>query len=220
MCIPSRLYKYRSLTGESRERTRRAIVDTEVYFARRTQFNDPFDCRLNVRGELSDELRRQMDAKTDSAGIFCLSECNDSLLMWSHYADAHRAVCLEYSTSEGKLFGCSVDQVSYAATYPKFAFTDNVDLNWVRRYLSTKSNVWKYEKEWRIFYHTPGIQFAPSEELSAVILGCTMSSEDREDVIEWVTSRSIPTRVYEARRGAAAFRIQVIPFEKNGQGLG
>jgi hypothetical protein len=115
--------------------------------------------------------------------------------------------------AEEKLFGCSVDQVSYAAAYPEFRLTDNVDLNWVRRYLSTKSSVWKYEKEWRIFYHTPEIQFAPSEELSAVILGCMMSGEDREEVIKWVTSRSTPTRVYEARRDEGAFRIQVIPLE-------
>jgi len=213
MSVPSRLYKYRSLMGESRDRTRRAIVDTEVYFSRCTQFNDPFDCRLNVRGETDDELRRQMDAVTESIEIFCLSECNGNLLMWSHYGDAHRGVCLEYSTSEGSLFGCSLDQVAYADAYPELSVTDNVDLNWTRTYLSTKSDDWKYEKEWRIFYRTGGVHLAPSKDLSAVILGCMMSSEDREEVIQWVASRSTPTRVYEARRDEGAFRVQAIPFE-------
>jgi hypothetical protein len=212
MSVPSRLYKYRSLMGESRDHTRRAIVDTEVYFSRCTQFNDPFDCRLNVRGETDDKLRRQMDTVTESIGIFCLSECKGNLLMWSHYGDAHRGLCLEYSTSEGSLFGCSLDQVSYTDAYSELSVTDNIDLNWTRTYLSTKSDDWKYEKEWRIFYHTAGVHQAPSEDLSAVILGCMISCEDREEVIKWVASRSTHTQIYEACRDEGAFRVQIIPY--------
>jgi Protein of unknown function (DUF2971) len=212
MSIPTHLYKYRSLIGESRDRTRKAIVDTEVYFSCCKQFNDPFDCRLNVRGYSSADDRRQMDTITERAGILCLSECKDSLLMWSHYADAHRGVCIEYSTSNERLFGCSVDRVSYASVYPEMSLTDTPDLGWVRKYLSTKSAHWKYEKEWRIFYRTTGVYQAPSEELSAVILGCMMSNEDREEVINWVSSRSTPIRIYEARRDEGAFRVQVVPF--------
>jgi Protein of unknown function (DUF2971) len=213
MSIPTHLYKYRSLSGEkSRDRTRKEIVDTEVYFPCCKQFNDPFDCRLNVRGDFSADDRRQMDTATESAGILCLSECNDSLLMWSHYADVHRGVCIEYSTSKDRLFGCSVDRVSYASVYPKMSLADTPDLGWVRKYLSTKSDHWEYEKEWRIFYHSIGVNFAPPEELSAVILGCMMSSQDRDAVCEWVASRSMPTRLYEARRDDGAFRIQIVPF--------
>ena len=91
MAVPKRLYKYRSMMGDSRERTRRAIVDTEIYLPRCTEFNDPFDCRLNVSGLTEDAAIRQMEKATESLGIFCLSECNDNLLMWSHYTDGHRA---------------------------------------------------------------------------------------------------------------------------------
>lgn len=209
--IPTHLYKYRSLIGESRDRTRKAIVGTEVYFSCCKQFNDPFDCRLNVRGDFSLDDRRQMDTATESAGILCLSECNDSLLMWSHYADAHRGICIEYSTSEEKLFGCSVDRVLYASVYPEMSLADTPDLEWVRRSLSTKSDHWNYEKEWRIF-HQLGVKLAPPEELSAVILGCMMSDKDRDAVCEWVASRSVPTRLYEALRDDGVFRIQVVPF--------
>jgi len=29
-------------------------------------------------------------------GIFCLSPFNDNMLMWSHYADSHKGVCLQF----------------------------------------------------------------------------------------------------------------------------
>jgi hypothetical protein len=42
---PSVLYKYRSLSKDSREFVRRIFTRNEVYFPSRTEFNDPFDCR-------------------------------------------------------------------------------------------------------------------------------------------------------------------------------
>ena len=64
MSVPARLYKYRSLAGDSRNYTHSAIVDTEIYFPRYRDFNDPFDCRLNVRADGNDDLMSQMEAAT------------------------------------------------------------------------------------------------------------------------------------------------------------
>jgi len=36
--------------------------------------------------------------------IYCLTPCCDSILMWSHYAENHLGICLEFST-DNKLFG-------------------------------------------------------------------------------------------------------------------
>ena len=41
---PTHLYKYRSLEGDARERTRRIIADNALWFSAPTDFNDPFDC--------------------------------------------------------------------------------------------------------------------------------------------------------------------------------
>ncbi len=35
-----------------------------------------------------------------SAAVSCLSESNDSKLMWSHYASNNRGMCIEYDTQE------------------------------------------------------------------------------------------------------------------------
>lgn len=146
-CVPKRLYKYRSLDGESRDRTINAIRNTEAYFSRRSQFNDPHDCNLTVRG-LPDSERSELESELEATGIFCLSEVNDNPLMWSHYADSHRGVCIEYSTSKGLLFECELTRVCYVTRYPKLSSSDFPDRKYIRKYLSTKSHHWKHEREW------------------------------------------------------------------------
>jgi hypothetical protein len=36
-------------------------------------------------------------------GVYCLSAINDDILMWSHYAEGHRGMCLEFDTTKNVL---------------------------------------------------------------------------------------------------------------------
>lgn len=44
--LPTSLYKYRSLSNESREYTLDIFRKCELYFSSPSEFNDPFDCKL------------------------------------------------------------------------------------------------------------------------------------------------------------------------------
>jgi len=166
---------------------------------------------LNVRRELDPRQKQQMEQVTESIGIFCLSACKDNLLMWSHYADGHRGICLEFSTSQDQLFGCRLDPVVYKELHPELFVTDNVNLEWTRRYLTTKARDWSYEREWRIINCPPGARTAPHEELSGVILGCSIPASDRQEVLEWARARPVPIQVYQAGREEGAFRLRFSP---------
>ena len=150
---------------------------------------------------------------SDSVGILCLSKANDNLLMWSHYSDSHKGVCIEYATSDKKLFGCGLTKVRYSKKYPRFAATKGFDLKTTRRYLSTKSSHWKHEREWRIFYHGLGVQTFPGKELSAVYLGCAILPEDRDEIIEVVRQRPTKARVYQASLDSESFRLRMEPLD-------
>ena len=39
----------------------------------------------------------------NSLGIFCLSERSDDILMWSHYSNGHRGVCLQFNLLNSEL---------------------------------------------------------------------------------------------------------------------
>jgi hypothetical protein len=63
----------------------------------------------------SAEMWAQMDRRYR---IYCLSARPDSQLMWGHYAEHHRGVCLEFDTHTPDF--CSAAEVTYNATYPIF----------------------------------------------------------------------------------------------------
>src|ERR1017187_864386 len=51
--------------------------------------------------------------------IYCLTPVPNSTLMWSHYADNHKGICLEFATGH-PLFG-SAQKVQYLSSYPKWS---------------------------------------------------------------------------------------------------
>ena len=60
-----------------------------------------------------------LQSNVDASGVLCLSECHDDILMWSHYGDSHRGICLEFKATNTALFG-EAQRVKYAETYTDF----------------------------------------------------------------------------------------------------
>jgi hypothetical protein len=127
------LYKYRSIQGESRYYTSRLITHGLAYYASPKQFNDPLDCRfvVDLRGEQrplslvqshfgepwrqeQERFREIVDAKLS---IFSLSEIRDSTLMWSHYSDGHRGVCVGIELEVDSHLGCTTYDAKPATVF-------------------------------------------------------------------------------------------------------
>ena len=250
MDIPSHLYKYRSLrTKRDRQYTARILTHNEIYFAKYTEFNDPFDCNLHIsaegninahktklrelnpdlsEAELDIRTRNELEAKNIRKrekkihkdisqinrvvlGIFSMSAKRDNILMWSHYSDCHRGICLEFEVTDGKLFGCDLSKVSYREQYPNLSVYDEIDLEWMKRFLTTKACDWRYEEEWRILYRETGRKVFPAEELTGVILGACISKKKRELVIEWLSNRTCKVQLYQAHECNDRFGLDITP---------
>lgn len=163
--------------------------------------------------EMEETVRSEMREVTAKCGIFCLCERPDDIRMWSHYADGHRGICLEFAPQGNQLFGCDLLQVRYARRYPILSLYDDCDLEWTKRYLTTKARAWKHEREWRILYHTPGIQQYPADELSGVILGARMSPDRREEVLRWLSEAPVHPKVFQAQLQSTSFGVEIVPLE-------
>jgi len=157
-----------------------------------------------------EDIRSGMHDAQRNVGIFTMSARHDHILMWSHYADSHRGLCLEFAVSDSMLFGCSLTHVVYQKEYPKFNIYDEIDQQWTSNYLATKSHHWSYEEEWRIFYHEHGVQCFPESELTGVILGARISQEDRKMILDCLRARRYPIQVYEAREKGNEFGLDII----------
>lgn len=87
-------------------------------------------------------------------GVLSLTEKNDNLLMWSHYADSHRGFCVCFDAtadffnrrrSEKDEF-YHLRKVRYLAKRPSKSM---MDISSTEMFL-LKSDVWEYEQEWRM----------------------------------------------------------------------
>jgi hypothetical protein len=149
-----------------------------------------------------------------NVGVCSFSEISDDILMWSHYADAHRGICLRFSPTRFDWKELLVFPVEYSADRPILHLANQDMQEWARVSLLTKAEHWSYEMEWRTIdvdgrgFHA----FRPSI-LDAVILGAKMSPEHRELAIGWAKRRSGNTRIKQARFDERQFRIIVEDVE-------
>lgn len=126
--------------------------------------------------------------------ISCFSERNDSILMWSHYANKHEGFVLKYDweslVSQG---GVILAPVLYDNS--RMNITDFVIYNLFSRYLQNpdelalvksqlyKSKDWEYEKEWRMICRRNSKKQSKSKSIKrtpkAIYYGEKISEENR-----------------------------------------
>lgn len=180
----------------------------------------------SLEKDIAEKLNPQLLAFLWNARVFCVSEVNDNVVMWSHYADSHRGVVFK--------LGCidAIDNALLAAR--KVTYTDKFfEFSSGERYAKhltgeapfemtplcselsyVKHTDWAYEKEWRVYRPLPepagdGYALYPEDPrvFEAVYLGCRMPAPDVE-AISAAIRRNLPdTRIFRAEQSRAAFAL-------------
>jgi hypothetical protein len=168
--------------------------------------------------ELPEELERYFyDEIHPDLGICCFSGKPNNILMWSHYADSHRGICIKFEVSSDTLLLSLAQLVNYQIDYPIVnPITDSEDKQF-KSGLLTKSEDWRYEEELRIIMHKNGAgqhEF-PGEALEGIILGVNISDENREEINNWVKERKHPTTVYQAYLKEREYGIEIKTLKEN-----
>lgn len=96
--------------------------------------------------------------KFAAAGILSLSELSDNILMWSHYAQQHKGICIEFRRDPSGILGMPDHTlpVRYSIKAPtidarSYRTTDREGKNEIELSLVlTKAADWAYEREWRV----------------------------------------------------------------------
>jgi len=165
--------------------------------------------------------QRFLDRISTRVGVLSLAERHDSLLMWSHYADSHKGLCIEFDRTAEPLHSSAMP-VQYSHDYPKVDFfrvdeviarggpdTALVFRDFVNKVYLTKSVDWQYEAEWRVVdpIRGRGMRPFPPEAITQVFLGCRLKLEDRERVLQWVESGPTNPHLVQARANERAFEL-------------
>jgi len=148
----------------------------------------------------------------DKMGVFCMTEKKDNILMWSHYADGHKGICLEFQLISNNPFFMITHQMHYTFQYSKPNIFKSSKEEQMQAILLTKSKDWEYEKEWRIINHDngPGIYNFPAEFLTGVILGCSMIKEHKDLITNLTLSRNPKPKIYQAKKKKDDFGLDII----------
>ena len=167
----------------------------------------------------------------NKSGMLCLTEWSNDLLMWSHYADKHTGVCLQFEHILGRDLLGNAMPVRYVDSYPGFSFVrtfaqiHNLEqqsealVEFGKVLFLTKSTHWAYEKEWRLIDFPIDGQprygsrnFAP-HALIGVILGCKMNDDCRGEILALVKQREPVPSIYQAAKKDREFALQIRRFE-------
>lgn len=175
----------------------RRLIQTIEYNATNPEA-DPEYLNRELRANIEDELIQRYDS-----GIVSLSERPDCPLLWSHYGDQHRGICIGYSIRDEvpkkpakvEYGGSRLIQASEVAAMLKDDETARKRVD--AAVLLRKGRGWCYEREWRLI-GDQGLQDS-SLELEEIIFGCRF-----ERVLEqvlWKTFESRPRPVEFFRMG-------------------
>lgn len=114
----------------------------------------------------------------DPMKVCSFSERFDSMLMWSHYSDQHKGICIEYDFSEHIEVNSFLYPIVYSDDLFEFSlFQENSTHPSNQLIISStrKARDWHYEKEWRLIYpaveeqNQPGHLVVPTPK--AIYLG-------------------------------------------------
>lgn len=168
--------------------------------------------RSGATERVSPQARQKVrDTILHKAPILSLVARKNDILMWSHYADAHHGICIEFDLEADPKFFEDVRPVCYREHLPCLNLWQDSPQKKAEKSCLTKSCHWSYEEEWRIIDMRNGPQvkpFAP-EAISAVILGCRISENDERMVRAWIQDRSREVEVSRANPKDDVYEIDL-----------
>ena len=151
------------------------LRERRLKIARLNDLNDPFELLgyEQTTPAHREAFRKSKAYMADNYGLLCFSRDWTDPVLWSHYADKHRGMCLGFDVAEQLLL-----PVAYETERPPFP--PELTEEFAKPLLSTKYKGWGYEKEARVFLRLDPLEerdglfyagFSSRVKLKQVIVG-------------------------------------------------
>lgn len=206
-----KLYRYcRTESIESLEKE-------ELYLSTMNMMNDIFE------GDIINVIQHQRNCQVvefaSETYLKSFSEKKNDILMFAHYANSFKGICVEYD------FSCGPEAVlkylfpvAYAQN-PFESISDVISRNSKYFYLR-KAKDWAHEKEWRFLMTKDEAKELGINDnkinlfhcIKAVYLGVRVNENDKKDIVKRLSPY---TAVYETKMCEGKYAIEVIGEENN-----
>lgn len=160
-------------------------------------------------------LEDELEIKRNRAFIACFCENYNSLLMWAHYANGHKGICICYRYEDlVKAYGVlNVLPVTYTENFYKFStFDEYVNNSQIFiKLCKTKSLEWAYEKEWRLMGgHRINDPYCPGKIVQtpkpySIYMGAKIDEQRKSQLIGICKEKNI--KLYQMRPSERGYRL-------------
>lgn len=155
----------------------------------------------------------------EQSSVYSLTAASTNILMWSHYADSHKGICIRLETDLLAAAYPFIVPVDYADERPQVNVGEEMEDVLLTKTLLTKSLLWKYEAEWRIvgYGERKGPRRLPKGSISGMIMGARISTEHRDRIINLIDEHDLPISPYDAREDNRLFAINLVPANQRAE---
>lgn len=215
----------------------KAIVGRRLKVANLDEVNDPYESlAVGFKSHKHQEgflnvIRHHM-AKT--FGIICFSEMYNDPLLWSHYADRCKGICLGFdvirilnNNTNSFIMKVEYEQERFDHNDMGFTFRSMTDMSINRDSLSqlitTKHCTWKYEEESRLIIPRQSLDedpitellffpFGNHMELREILIGFRCTEKNIESRLDKLVAgySPDPPKVFLTRRSSSKFEIEKV----------
>lgn len=206
MLYPRILFKYRKFNKGCLE----LFLNRELWFAAPDSLNDPFEGQSSfsevldavwaiypfphsIRSSYHNELEKQLA----NTGICSFSKARKNQLMWAHYADEHKGLCIGFKEhllrSQSQYlypidvnyqdeypFQEIIERFNYYKQFPGHNTLQSIAGDILYSVLGTKYSSWQYERERRLVtVKSQAIKFE-HQAINSITLGLKMLERDKQ----------------------------------------
>lgn len=146
--------------------------------------------------------------KNRSQGVYCASGNWQNQVLWSHYAENHKGLVIEFETDGIEILSRPAT-VQYSNKVSVIPFYEVVDHSTLKTICAQKYTDWSYEQEIR-FFCGPGIQTIPLSSIKSVTFGlnCRRSSyPEFRELFNLCKSTLSDVDLYEVRLTRTAYQL-------------
>lgn len=171
--------------------------------------------KTNIEKTIIKSIREARKNQFSKVGVTCFSKNNSNLLMWSHYADSHRGICLEFDTNL-EPFSKSFE-VIYDSNIPviesDLLFEEEHTFESFKKLLSFKSKDWEHEEELRLLHQEKNKKYLyPRYALKAIYFGLKTNQTDLEIVCSLVRTHNPTIKFFKMKRLERKFGLEPEEF--------
>lgn len=166
---------------------------------------------------IPDSIEKSTSKIFNELRICSFTTNKENLLFWSHYANSHKGICIEFDASILPI--SFAYKVEYSNIYPEITYPVPPDERAFKPAL-VKAKIWAYENEYRTMFLPKAMRLPndgeslllDSSTIKNVYMGAEISDEDKQAVLDVITKSDFAPKLWQANLSTNSFDLEFTPL--------